>query len=126
MSTDFYDMVPGAIGSVGYTVSSRNATQEELSAMQNEISKSLFSSFLANYQFTRHMPNATTDPQVAFEQARARARRIAEENANTPIRRSVHVQVGQAESLELLSRIESTPGFMAWDDPHIIDMLRVS
>lgn len=116
---DFYALMPGAIGTLSYFISTVTATEEEQDAMMSNISSQLFSSYLSNYAFVQG-----DDPQTAFIKARAKGRIEAEREASRPVQRSINVQIGQKESLDVIKRIENSQGFINWSDANLVDLIK--
>jgi hypothetical protein len=119
-SEDFYGMVPGSIGTVKY-VAKIGVSENNLADMQNKISSQMFSSYLSNYQFLTG--NDKLDPQAAFIKARQEARQHAEDSIGTRVF-SLHVQIGQDESLEKIRKIEQMDGFVRWEDDTLINAIK--
>ena len=120
---DFYGLMPGAIGTLAYRVNSQPPSEKTIQNIQNDISSEMFSSYLANYQFTKG-GSQEMDPVEAFTKARRDAREHAEDIGGIPINKSVAVQIGQQESKDLINKIEANPLFIGWMDTRLVSLVR--
>ena len=119
-SEDFYGMVPGSIGTVNY-IARANVGTDVLADVQNKISSQMFSSYLSNYQFLTGEDKV--DPQTAFIKARQEAMQHAENSVGTRIV-SMHVQIGQPDSLEKIRQVEQSESFVMWEDETLINAIK--
>lgn len=120
---DFYALVPGAIGILLYNGKTTKPTEEQLSNIQNEISSSMFSSYLANYQFTKG-GSQDMDPQTAFIKARQRAAEEAETLACLPTQMAFYVEIGQVESINKMIELENSEHFINWIDINLVNIIK--
>lgn len=119
---EFYMLIPGAIGTVDYIAKTENPTEEKMQNISNHISSSNFGSYLANYMLTKG--GNTPDPAEAFSKFRREAAQEAENYVGNPKQQRTYVQIGQKESLEKISKIESSPNFVKWVDERLISLIK--
>lgn len=122
---DFYCLTPGAIGEIKYTARTTTASAELIDAIQQDVSSSMFSAYLSNYALTKG-GGQDMDPQTAFENARKKAREEAERLASTPVLQSIHVQIGQEESIRKMIELEQSDDFVEWSDPNMVALIKTT
>lgn len=119
---DFYGLVPGAMGTLQFVVR-QPVTDDQMSRAQDSIASGMFSSYLANYQ---HLAGEErVDPLTAFTRARQKAMQAAEDAIGTRLE-NMHVQVGQAESVQHMLEIERSDRFVRWVNQPLADMIKTS
>lgn len=124
-SEDFYGLVPGTIGVLKYTQRTTAPSEELISAIQQDLSSSMFSAYLSNYAFIKG-GGQDVDPQTAFENARKKALEEAERLASTPVVQEFHVQIGQEESIRKMIELEQSEAFVEWSDPNMANLIKTT
>lgn len=119
---EFYGLVPGAIGVLRYYGRTKSPSEDQMARAQDAMASSMFSSYLANYQFVRGT-SQDVDPQTAFMNARKRAMEEAESMLGTS-EMELYVQIGQEESVRKMLEIERSDGFVSWVDDNLANLVK--
>lgn len=80
----------------------------------------LLSEFLHNYQIARYHGQNEPDVVNAYSAMQQKARTALESHGE---RIGIPTQIGQAESKEYIRKLQSTPEFIRWDDPLMIQTI---
>ncbi len=123
INEDFLALVPGAIGQVTY----RKKVTHEIpkKAKDDFIDRFVNSKMNAMMIKVRHNPGEDpADPMAEFMKAREIARAELEEGRVGTRTEAVNLQIGQAESYQLVAQIESDPDFVDWNFPELIKMFK--
>jgi hypothetical protein len=123
---DFYALIPEAIGQIEYIAKTAAPSETAIQNIAGQISSQNFGSYLANYALTRGSGNVPLDPADAFAKFRRDAMKDAEELVCAPKQFSMYVQIGQQESIEKISRVESSPNFVRWVDERLVALIRTA
>lgn len=121
---DFYGLVPGAIGVLKYYGRPKAPSEDQIANAQNAMASSMFSSYLANYQFTKGT-SQDMDPATAFMKARQKAREEAENVLGTT-EQEFYVQIGQEESIKKMIELEQSEGFISWVDENMANLIKTT
>jgi hypothetical protein len=120
----FYDLEPGAIGTIQYkknmmTHLSDEAKQQYVSRASNERMRA----FMMNMAYGMN-GNGPTDPTEAFIKARRDSWGDIEDGEIGIKVEAMSVQVGQKESYDAICKIENKDDFAGWLNPALVNMIK--
>lgn len=122
---DFFDLKPGAIGTVSYKKSIvHGMTEEQKQQYVSQASNARMRAFMNNMAYGMTSKDSVMDPSEAYQKARKESWNDLDDCEIGSVIEHVHVQIGQLESLELLKKIEELPDFFGWTNPHFIAMIK--
>lgn len=120
----FYDLVPGAIGTIHYKKNmikhlSDEAKQQYVSKAANERMRA----FMMNMTYGMN-GNGPTDPTDAYMKARSDSWGELEDGDVGMKVENMTVQISQKESYDAILRMEAKDDFSGWLNPTLVNMIK--
>lgn len=116
----FYELTPGSMGKLFYK---RNTmSEDEKQAYVSKMAGERMRAFLMNSTYGMNA-NGPTDPQEAYNKARRDSWNELDGGVGAETL-EIYVQIGQKESMDLITKIESSQGFVCWADPDFVNQIK--
>jgi len=120
----FYDLEPGAIGTLHYKINMiKHMSEEEKQAYVSRASNERMRAFMMNMTYGMN-GNGPTDPLNAFIKARQDSWGELEDSQVGMEPREMQVQIGQKESYDLILKLEARDDFGGWMNPAFVEMIK--
>jgi len=120
----FYDLAPGAIGTLFYKKNMCfHMSEEEKQAYVSRASNERMRMFLNNMTYGMN-GTGPDNPADAYMKARRDSWGDLEDGNLGCETRDIQVQIGQKDSLEAIERLEAKEDFVGWLNPHFVEMIK--
>lgn len=111
-------LFPGAIGNVQYKWESHNAVPQK--QKESYIDGYTTEAMHALVQKAMYDPANCGDPTIEFMKAREQARELIDKSGMNEVVKTTELQVGNAECLAFIKKLEASPNFKGWVDENFI------
>jgi hypothetical protein len=115
---EFLMLFPGAIGNVQYKWESHNAVSQK--QKESYIDGHTAEAMHALVQKAMYDPANCGDPTTEFMKAREQARELIDKSGMNEVVKTTELQVGNAECLAFIKKLEASPNFKGWVDENFI------
>jgi len=115
---EFLMLIPGSIGTVQYKWQHENAVPQKqkdayVDGYTNEVMHAMV-------QKAMYDPENCGDPMTEFMKAREDARKMADKSGMNEVIKTTDLQVGNAECLSFIKKIQTHPNFNGWVNENFI------